>query len=138
MTDIELTEVSDFCFRIILDFEKIDLNKFLDSLSELGDVIFFNDNFYIWLSEKDNKRVLLKKVKNFSVKYKTPNLLVLPLIYSDIRDKNNFLEIFVNEHLTSQRIKELNVKKQQDLKLMLENIAKANKLLENEKEATNA
>lgn len=118
-------------YTIFLNFEKENIQKVYEGLQKIGDILFADNVFYIWLDEKKNKNSILSVLRKAGVKD-----FFLSEFKEDMIDNthNSFVAIWLREHYNELMIKKFEAEKEQQIKEMLENIEQANLLLEEKKQ----
>lgn len=114
------------CYKICLDIHSIDLNILFDTISKIGDIIFFEGSPYVWLDYTIEKTSLMKKLKKLQIS----EFYCQDIEITDVQNTNNFLSIWFLEHYSEYQKSVLETQEQDKLKEMLSNIEKAKMLLQ--------
>jgi hypothetical protein len=102
-----------------------------EGLQKIGDILFADNTFYIWLDENKNKSSILSTLK----KAKVTNFFVSEIREDMIDSTNNsFVSIWMKEHFNELTVQQFEAERQEQIQEMLENIEKANQLLEERKQ----
>lgn len=114
------------CYKLHFDIGNSDLTKFFDKLQDVGDSILVNNTVYIWLNDKHDKSEILSCFKKAKIK----EYVCIPVKLNDVAGRNDFIEGWFNEHYTECEIKRIEAEHQKELQMMLDNIEKASKKLD--------
>lgn len=118
-------------YVIFLNFETEDIEMVYEGLQKIGDILFADNTFYIWLDENKNKSSILSTLK----KAKVTNFFVSEIREDMIDSTNNsFVSIWMKEHFNELTVQQFEAERQEQIQEMLENIEKANQLLEERKQ----
>lgn len=118
-------------YVIFLNFETEDIQMVYEGLQKIGDILFADNTFYIWLDENKNKSSILSTLK----KAKVTNFFVSEIREDMIDSTNNsFVSIWMKEHFNELTVQQFEAERQEQIQEMLDNIEKANQLLEERKQ----
>lgn len=118
-------------YVIFLNFETEDIQMVYEGLQKIGDILFADNTFYIWLDKGKNKNNILSTLKRANV---------TDFFVSEIREdminsiNNSFVSIWIREHFNELTIQQFEAERQEQIQEMLNNIEKANQLLEERKQ----
>lgn len=110
-------------YVIFLNFDTEDVQKVYEGLQKIGDILFADNTFYIWLDESKNKSSILSILKKSGV---------TDFFVSEIREEmidsttNSFVSIWMKEHFNNLIIQQFEIERQEQIQEMLDNIEKAN------------
>lgn len=114
-------------FKLIVEISGGAFNDFYMRLSEIGDILFIQDVFYIDLKDGFNKKSLLSLLKHCEFK----NFYIQELTPDDVRGSLSMENSWLMQHFDKHIAKDIEKNNQDKLKTMLDNIEKANELLNN-------
>jgi hypothetical protein len=97
-------------YTIFLNFEKENIQQVYEGLQKIGDILFADNVFYIWLDEKKNKNSILSVLRKAGVKD-----FFLSEFKEDMIDNthNSFVAIWLREHYNDLMIKKFEAEKEQ-------------------------
>ena len=113
-------------FKIFLDVSKADLGVLFEKLKRIGNMIFVNGDIYVWLYEGKNKKSLSSLVKRAGV----ADFFLQEITEDNVSKESGFAYAWCKEHLNEDSTKTFESKHQDDLREMLDNIKRAEGLLQ--------
>lgn len=114
------------CYKLHFDVMNSDLTKFFDKLQDIGDSILVNNSVYVWLNDNCDKTGILSCFKKAKIK----EYVCIPVKQKDVFGRNDFIEGWFNEHYSNYESRRLEEEHQEELQKMLDNIKRADKLLD--------
>ena len=125
------------CYKLNFDKSKINLSKFLDTISDYGDIVLYENHIYIWLDINITKEQFVKVFKKMKIQEIYCEHFMINLNECSIYDTNH-LTVWWAEHYnkTVQQLIENNC---QDMLMKIQdNIRQASNMLDVKiKEANN-
>lgn len=113
-------------YAIYLNFEQEEVQQVYEGLQKIGDILFADNIFYIWLDENRNKNSILSILK----KAKITEYFISEFTEDMIDSTNNsFVSVWMREHFNELAIQQFEAEKEEQIKEMLVNIEQANQLL---------
>lgn len=118
-------------YIIYLNFEKEDIQAVYNGLQKIGDILFADNVFYIWLEAKKNKNAILSVLRKAGVRDYFVSEFTEEMIDNT---HNSFVSVWMREHFNELSVQRFEAEKAEQIQQMLDNIAEANRLLEETKQ----
>lgn len=113
-------------YKIYLNLSNVNMGELCKALGEIGDVIFFNNCFYIWTDGKADKNGILFALSEIGI----TEVYCEEIIDSKVSQETGFAFAWLSEHFKQVALQRAEDEHQSELRQMLDNIQKANELLE--------
>lgn len=121
-------------FKIFFDVSKVNLGVLLEKLKKIGNIIYVNSDLYIWLYEGKDKKSLSSAIKRAGV----ADFYLQEITEDNVNKETGFAFAWCREHLNEASVSSFESKHQEELQEMLDNIKKADQLLQEKIEQAKA